>query len=140
MTIVAGKGTRALCEALDRDRLSVERRGDRMIVRPAVLVTGELLEQLTRYKPELLAALRQLDELGEPRVLRPCAGCDQAFAVAPKTDCCPWCDAADVFGRRPYRPRALTGGQFGGQFGDSSQPLLSPHQNQSDHTLTLTGG
>lgn len=107
MTIVAGRGASALCEALDRDRMTVERKGSGLVVRPAALVGAELLEQLQRYKPELLSALRRAEDRGRWAALRACRGCDAQF-TADGDELCAWCEQADVFGRRPYTAPAAS--------------------------------
>lgn len=94
MTIVAGRGARALCERLARDSMTVERKGEGITVRPGVLVDHELLEQLVRYKPELLGALRRAAVAGYAGALEPCPACDAEFVVSPVDRYCPWCDAA----------------------------------------------
>ena len=93
MTIVAGRGARALCHALERDFLTVSIKGDGLTVKPAALITHELLEQLVRYKPELLGALRRAERAGRWAALRPCPGCDAEFTAGGER-LCPWCVAA----------------------------------------------
>jgi hypothetical protein len=89
---------RALCEALSAAGVTLNAPSSTsLIATPRAAVTPALHAMLTRFKPELIGAIRRGLRVELGREIAPCQGCDAEFVHASER-LCPWCKSADVCG------------------------------------------